>query len=88
MFFFNIDFKVFEDDFVAIHREGHPILEIENPTIDDILERFEQSIMRQGTRICVIDPYNFIRTDNIKGKLMTDVVSDLLSKVQNFCRKN
>jgi twinkle protein len=60
----------------------------EGATIDDILERFEQSIMRQGTRICVIDPYNFIRTDNVKGKLMTDVVSDLLSKVQNFCRKN
>ena len=60
----------------------------EGATIEDILERFEQSIMRQGTRICVIDPYNFIRTDNVKGKLMTDVVSDMLSLVQNFCKKN
>ena len=30
-------YKVFEDDFVVIHREDHPLSKIENPTIDDIL---------------------------------------------------
>ena len=48
-------FKVFEDDFVAIHREGHPILEIENPTIDDILAQDHLHVSSRKRGLHLID---------------------------------
>mgnify|MGYP001325524181 FL=1 len=48
-------FKVFEDDFVAIHREGHPILEIENPTIDNILAQDHLHVSSRKRGLHLID---------------------------------
>mgnify|MGYP001353222696 CR=1 FL=1 len=40
--------KVFEDDFVAIHREGHNLSKIKNPTIEDIVN--EKNLHVSGRR--------------------------------------
>jgi DNA-binding transcriptional LysR family regulator len=48
-------FKVFEDDFVAIHREGHPVSEIENPTIDDILAQDHLHVSSRKRGLHLID---------------------------------
>ena len=48
-------FKVFEDDFVAIHREGHPISEIENPGIDDILAQDHLHVSSRKRGLHLID---------------------------------
>ena len=48
-------FKVFEDDFVAIHREGHPISEIENPSIDDILAQDHLHVSSRKRGLHLID---------------------------------
>jgi len=56
------------------------------PTIESILEKGASAVMRYGIRILVIDPFNFIQTD-YKG-LETDMVSDMLTKVQLFCKQH
>ena len=56
-------------------------------TIESILEKAQASVMRYGCRILVIDPFNFIVT-NSKHQLETDMVSDMLSKVQLFCKQH
>jgi DNA-binding transcriptional LysR family regulator len=48
-------FKVFEDDFVAIHREGHPISQIENPSIDDILAQDHLHVSSRKRGLHLID---------------------------------
>lgn len=48
-------FKVFEDDFVAIHRKEHPISEIENPTIDDILAEDHLHVSSRKRGLHLID---------------------------------
>ena len=44
-------YKVFEDDFVAIHREGHPLSQINNPSIDDILAQQHLHVSSQKNRL-------------------------------------
>jgi len=56
-------------------------------TIEQILEKAESAIHRMGCRVLVIDPFNFIQTD-AKGRLETDVVSDMLTSVQTFIKQN
>jgi twinkle protein len=56
------------------------------PTIEAILEKGSAAVMRYGVRILVIDPFNFIHSD-YKG-LETDMVSDLLTKVQLWCKQH
>jgi DNA-binding transcriptional LysR family regulator len=48
-------YKVFEDDFVAIHREGHPISELENPGIDDILAQDHLHVSARKRGLHLID---------------------------------
>ena len=57
----------------------------ELPTIDNILSRCQSAIMRLGVRILVIDPFNFLHYE--KTGLDTDAISDLLTKIQMFCKK-
>ena len=57
------------------------------PTIDAVLEKCQQSILRYGTRILVIDPFNFIHSDK-NFALETDMVSEMLTKVQLFCKQH
>ena len=56
-------------------------------TIDQVLEKAESAIHRMGCRVLVIDPFNFIQTES-KGRLETDVVSDMLTTVQTFIKQN
>jgi len=56
------------------------------PTIEAILEKGASAVMRYGVRILVIDPFNFIHTEH-KG-LESDMVSDMLTKVQLFCKSH
>ena len=55
-------------------------------TIESVLEKAQASVMRNGCRILVIDPFNFIHTES-KGRLETDVVSDILSQCQLFAKQ-
>ena len=56
------------------------------PTIEAILDKAQASIQRMGCRMLVIDPFNFIHTDKSYA-LETDMVSDMLSKVQLFAKQ-
>lgn len=55
------------------------------PTIEAILEKAASGIQRSGSRIVVIDPYNFIHNDSVG--LQTDAISVMLSKIQLFAKK-
>ena len=57
------------------------------PTIEAILEKGASAVMRYGVRILVIDPFNFIQNDTKTG-LETDMVSDMLTKVQLFAKQH
>ena len=57
------------------------------PTIEKILEKGASAVMRSGCRILVIDPFNFIHTDK-QYALETDMVSDMLTKVQLFAKQH
>ena len=56
------------------------------PTIEAILEKGASAVMRYGVRILVIDPFNFIHTDHTG--LETDMVSEMLTKVQLFAKQH
>lgn len=58
----------------------------EMPTIKDILEKASAAVMRSGVRVLVIDPFNFIHSDH-RG-LVTDMVSDMLTAVQLWCKQH
>jgi twinkle protein len=55
-------------------------------TIDGILEVASKAVLRQGSRVLVIDPYNFI-TKSIHEK-ETDFVSSSLTQVQSWARRS
>ena len=48
-------YTVFEDDFVVIHREDHPLSKIENPTIDDILSQGHLHVSSRKRGLHLID---------------------------------
>ena len=52
-------------------------------TIDSLIERFKQSVMRLGVRGIIIDPYNMIERE---GEDETSSVSLLLTKLTTFCK--
>ena len=51
------------------------------------MEKGANAVQRVGARILVIDPFNFIQTDT-KYALETDMVSDMLTKVQLFAKQH
>ena len=56
------------------------------PTIEAILEKGASAVMRYGIRVLVIDPFNFIHTEHTG--LETDMVSEMLTKVQLFAKQH
>jgi len=58
----------------------------ELPTIDAILEKGASAVMRNGIKVLVIDPYNFIHND--KKGLETDAISNILTKIQLFAKQH
>ena len=77
--------KDFSQHFINEHFLFQDYQDGGQPTIENILEKSAQAVMRYGTKILVIDPFNFIETSN-KG-LETDVISSMLTKVQLHCKK-
>ena len=48
-------YKVFEDDFVAIYREDHPLSKIDNPSLNDILSQQHLHVSSRRTGLHLID---------------------------------
>jgi twinkle protein len=55
--------------------------------IDGILERASAAVMRMGSRLLVIDPYNYITLDRHE-KMETDIISDMLTQVQQWAKQH
>ena len=53
--------------------------------IDGILEVAAKAVWRMGSRVLVIDPYNFIELPSHERE--TDAITKMLTKVQKFCKK-
>lgn len=53
-------------------------------TIDSIIERTRQAVMRLGIRGLVIDPYNYIQRERNTNE--TQFISDMLTRVVAFCK--
>lgn len=80
------DEKDFAENWINEHILFQDYSDSGMPTIDAILEKNASAVMRYGIRIIVIDPFNFIHS-NYKG-LQTDMVSEMLTKVQLFCKQH
>ena len=55
-------------------------------TIDGILDVASKAVLRQGSRLLVIDPYNFITKSSAEKE--TDFVSSALTRVQSWARRS
>ena len=80
------DEKDFAENWINEHILFQDYSDSGMPTIDAILEKNASAVMRYGVRIIVIDPFNFIHSE-YKG-LQTDMVSEMLTKVQLFCKQH
>lgn len=54
-------------------------------TLDGILAKAKELILRRGIKGLVIDPWNYIEHKNSKGQTETQYISDCLSKIKAFC---
>ena len=82
----NQEEKDYSENWIREHILFQDYMDGGMPTIESILEKASSAVMRTGCRILVIDPFNFIHTTH-KG-LETDMVSDMLTKVQLFCKQH
>lgn len=60
----------------------------ENLTIDGILAKTKELVIRKGINGLVIDPYNYIEHQIEKGQSETQYISQLLTKIKRFCKIN
>jgi twinkle protein len=77
--------KDLAQDWINEHMLFQDYFSGELPTIDAILDKASSAVMRYGIRILVIDPFNFIHYE--KTGLDTDAISDMLTKIQLWCKK-
>tara|TARA_R110000824_G_scaffold56021_2_gene153779 strand:+ start:1343 stop:3136 length:1794 start_codon:yes stop_codon:yes gene_type:complete len=77
--------KDYSQDWINDHILFQDYSDAGMPTIEAILDKSASAVMRYGVRIIVIDPFNFIHSDH-KG-LESDMVSNMLTKVQLFCKQ-
>ena len=77
--------KDYAESWIKEHILFQDYLDGDMPTIEAILEKGASAVMRYGIRILVSDPFNFIQTDK-QYALETDMVSDMLTKVQLFAK--
>jgi twinkle protein len=75
-------FKWVVDHFLFIDTSGE-----EPSTLESILNRARIAVKRMGVRGLVIDPYNYIEL-NRKESTETDAISQMLTRVQAFCKAN
>jgi twinkle protein len=57
------------------------------PTVDWVLERAADSIIRHGSRICVIDPWNELHHKKDRNQARDEYVNDSLRKFKAFCSR-
>jgi len=73
--------QVIKDNFVFMNNRSGGATDI-----DSILSKASECVMRYGSRILVIDPYNYIHMK--KGGRETDVISQMLTKVQQWSKNH
>jgi twinkle protein len=56
------------------------------PTIDSIMDRTKQAVMRLGVRGLVVDPYNYIHRDKTAAEY--EWISEMLTRMANFARSH
>jgi len=52
----------------------------------DVLDRCKQSIMRNGTRGLIIDPYNYLASNSDSSE--TSSISGMLAEISSFCKSH
>lgn len=57
------------------------------PTLDAILDKSRELILRYGLHLILIDPYNFLEGEMPTGMSETQWVSVMLGKIKAFCLK-
>ena len=57
------------------------------PTVESLIERFETSVRRYGTKVCVVDPFNFIKLPGKEGGFDTESINDMLSQFKMFAQR-
>ena len=72
--------QVMEDSFVFMDSRGGGAMDI-----DTILSKASECVLRYGSRILVIDPYNYI---DMGGGRETDAISQMLTKIQQWAKNH
>jgi len=58
------------------------------PTVQSLIERFETAVRRQGTKACVVDPFNFLKLSAKKdGSVDTESINEMLSEFKMFAQR-
>lgn len=57
------------------------------PTVDSLIERFETAVRRMGVKVCVVDPFNFLKLNGKDGSLDTEAINEMLSKFKIFAQR-
>lgn len=60
----------------------------DNYRLDNILSKARSLVRKYGIRGLVIDPYNYIETDQQPGQSKTEYVSEMLTKLKTFAKIN
>ena len=60
----------------------------DNFRLDNILDKARSLVRKYGIRGLVIDPYNYIETDQQPGQSKTEYVSEMLTKLKTFAKLN
>jgi twinkle protein len=75
------------ETFLEIADKHFNFLEIDNPSIEYIFEKFEQQIKHKKFDILVIDPYNTLEHKRPRDLSLTEYVGEFLNKCLLFARK-
>jgi twinkle protein len=63
-------------------------IETADITIDGLLEKFTELVVRRGINGVLIDPWNRIESKKQRGQNEGEYINDCLTKVKNFAKKN
>ena len=76
------------EQFLEILDNHFSFIEIDNPSIEVIFEKFKQQSRHTKNDILVIDPYNTLEHKRNKDLSLTEYVGDFLNKCLLFAREN
>jgi twinkle protein len=63
-------------------------IETADITIDGLLEKFTELVVRRGINGVLIDPWNRIESKKQRGQNEGEYINDCLTKIKNFAKKN